>query len=98
MPSGQSAAASGTACANARRSLPEVVHPAEHGFIGDRNPALGELLDVVDEGSANMKMNSGLDDRRVRTRHFGPTSTLAVACIVFPPFQILAEYEKDGSS
>ena len=26
---------------------PEVVHPATHGFVGDRDPTLGELLDVA---------------------------------------------------
>jgi alpha,alpha-trehalase len=71
---------------------PEVVHPAEHGFIRDRDAALGELLDVLEEGSASMKMSASVRAPRrtpgwttgeVRMRHFGPTSTLAVACILF---------------
>jgi len=55
----------------------------EHLFHKGPPPALGELLEVVDEDGPNMKMNSELDNGRVRMRHFGPTSTLAVACIVF---------------
>jgi hypothetical protein len=47
---------------------PEVVHPAEHGFMRDRDPTLGELLDVAKaEGEPEIEPDRLIDDLRRKT-------------------------------